>query len=275
MNDTKYLIFDFDGVLGDTLHSTITLYCQEFQVDYEETIKTMKYDFDKIKVNITPEYLNKLSEYSLKNSKLFTEFFHQIAKIQNARLAIISLGNEDHVNGLLKHYPDLKFDMILCGWANFSKVDRVNKILSYWGVDVDKAYFFADTLNDIHDLKHIFTNNNLLGCSWGYHGKEILLAELPESQILDQFSDIHKVIDKSETTKKFLKKMYKFSNFQEAFDFVAIITKIAESLGHHPSILLEWGKVEITSTTHDIGNIVIQKDIELMEKIEKEFSNLK
>lgn len=52
-----------------------------------------------------------------------------------------------------------------------------------------------------------------------------------------------------------LEKEYKFKNFAEALDFTNKIGAIAEEEGHHPDILLTWGKVQVVLWTHKIGGL--------------------
>ncbi len=48
---------------------------------------------------------------------------------------------------------------------------------------------------------------------------------------------------------------FTFPDFRQALDFVNRVGEIAEQQGHHPDILLTWGKVEITLWTHKIGGL--------------------
>ncbi len=66
-----------------------------------------------------------------------------------------------------------------------------------------------------------------------------------------------------------LHSIFKFTNFTNTLAFVNSVGDLAESLSHHPDILLSWGKVEIWTTTHDDGNIVTNKDYELSQSISK------
>src|SRR5579885_2595054 len=52
-----------------------------------------------------------------------------------------------------------------------------------------------------------------------------------------------------------IEKEYKFKNFKEALDFTNKIGQIAELEGHHPDILLSWGKVKIILWTHKINGL--------------------
>ena len=42
---------------------------------------------------------------------------------------------------------------------------------------------------------------------------------------------------------------------------------MAESLDHHPDILIQYNKVKITCSTHDVGGLSI-KDIHLAQQID-------
>jgi len=52
-----------------------------------------------------------------------------------------------------------------------------------------------------------------------------------------------------------LSKRYAFEDFRQALDFTNRVGEMAEEQGHHPDILLAWGKVEITVWTHKIDGL--------------------
>lgn len=54
-----------------------------------------------------------------------------------------------------------------------------------------------------------------------------------------------------------LTRCFTFSNYKQAWDFTHIISQLAEREFHHPSLLLEWGKVTVTWWTHDINGLHI------------------
>lgn len=54
---------------------------------------------------------------------------------------------------------------------------------------------------------------------------------------------------------KMLVKSYRFPNFVTAVDFVNAITPLAEGEGHHPDLLVAWGKVGVELWTHAIGGL--------------------
>jgi 4a-hydroxytetrahydrobiopterin dehydratase len=52
-----------------------------------------------------------------------------------------------------------------------------------------------------------------------------------------------------------LEKTYTFPDFKEGLAFVNKVGAMAEEQGHHPDILLAWGKVGITTWTHKIDGL--------------------
>jgi 4a-hydroxytetrahydrobiopterin dehydratase len=52
-----------------------------------------------------------------------------------------------------------------------------------------------------------------------------------------------------------LERTYKFPDFKSAIAFTNRIAEIAETEGHHPAILTEWGKVTVTWWTHAIAGL--------------------
>jgi 4a-hydroxytetrahydrobiopterin dehydratase len=48
---------------------------------------------------------------------------------------------------------------------------------------------------------------------------------------------------------------FKFPNFKTALEFTNRVGAIAEEQGHHPDILLSWGKVEVSLYTHKIDGL--------------------
>jgi len=65
-----------------------------------------------------------------------------------------------------------------------------------------------------------------------------------------------------------LVRAYKFPDFKSALAFVNRVGAIAEEQGHHPDILLGWGKVEITTWTHAVDGLT-ESDFILAAKIDR------
>lgn len=67
---------------------------------------------------------------------------------------------------------------------------------------------------------------------------------------------------------RYLEKEYSFKNFQEALAFTNVVGGIAEREGHHPDLLLSYGKVRVQIWTHKINGLT-ESDFILADKIDK------
>ena len=68
------------------------------------------------------------------------------------------------------------------------------------------------------------------------------------------------------------KKLFKFSDFKQAFSFMTSIAMKAEQINHHPEWENVYNKVTITLTTHDKGGIT-ELDYNMALFAESSFKN--
>ena len=52
-----------------------------------------------------------------------------------------------------------------------------------------------------------------------------------------------------------LDRPFKFNSFQYALDFTNAVGNLAEAEGHHPRLVTEWGRVNVTWWTHKIRDL--------------------
>ncbi len=52
-----------------------------------------------------------------------------------------------------------------------------------------------------------------------------------------------------------IQKTFQFTNFNEAFGFMARVALMAEKLDHHPEWFNVYNRVEVTLATHDAGGV--------------------
>jgi len=64
-------------------------------------------------------------------------------------------------------------------------------------------------------------------------------------------------------------KTYRFASFSEAIGFIAEMAFSCEKANHHPDLSNVYSTVTIRLSTHDVGNKVTQKDVDLALEIEK------
>ncbi len=65
-----------------------------------------------------------------------------------------------------------------------------------------------------------------------------------------------------------LHREFRFPDFKQALDFVNRVGAVAEEQGHHPDILLSWGKVGVTLWTHKIDGLT-ESDFIIAAKIDR------
>jgi 4a-hydroxytetrahydrobiopterin dehydratase len=65
-----------------------------------------------------------------------------------------------------------------------------------------------------------------------------------------------------------LQREFRFPDFKQALEFVNRVGAIAEEEGHHPDILLAWGKVEVTMWTHTVDGLT-ESDFIMAAKIDR------
>ena len=64
-----------------------------------------------------------------------------------------------------------------------------------------------------------------------------------------------------------IEKKYQFKNFLRAMFFVNAVAYIAESVNHHPDIIIHYNEVTLRNWTH-VANAVTERDFRLAEKID-------
>lgn len=61
---------------------------------------------------------------------------------------------------------------------------------------------------------------------------------------------------------------YTFATFTQAMGFITEMAFACEKANHHPELYNVYNKVHLHLTTHDAGNKVTQKDLDLAKAIE-------
>jgi len=200
----EYLIFDFDGVLGDTdAPGTEVIKEMEGKTDAQIAAGKERY-FTKSPhtrgANLSQEQLADIKDWTTrygnllyqKGFGLFDGFIDELKKIENTKIAVVSSGSSAYIKPKLENCG-LEFFRVLTFEDHHSKEEKVEIICEDWGIPVKVAYFFTDTISDVKELENIMDRNKIYGCAWGYHGEKKLMTVLDENHILREFSDIQKL----------------------------------------------------------------------------------
>lgn len=90
------------------------------------------------------------------------------------------------------------------------------------------------------------------------------MALLSEEKIREELKDLEGWEQKGNE----IFKQFKFKNFVESVGFVNKTAILAEKADHHPDILIQYNKVNLTLLTHSEGGLT-EKDFNLAHEIEK------
>ena len=86
---------------------------------------------------------------------------------------------------------------------------------------------------------------------------ETMKAQVPDWQVVDGHH---------------LTRSFTFPDFKTALEFVNRVGAVAEEEGHHPDLLLTWGKVDIKIWTHKIDGLT-ESDFILAAKADQLYHN--
>jgi 4a-hydroxytetrahydrobiopterin dehydratase len=64
-----------------------------------------------------------------------------------------------------------------------------------------------------------------------------------------------------------IQKQYSFASFSDAMAFANRVAGIAEEHDHHPDILVQYSKVTLTCSSHDVGGLS-SRDFKLAKAID-------
>ena len=203
----KKLIFDFDGVIGDTWEIVAKAHVAVGKFPTVEAAKEDNRNYVSKKPNHTRNH--SLSDEEMKGIydwmsgigkfmheegfDLFTDFVHEVESIPTKHKAIVSSGSQNYVIPAVAR-TNINPTHILAFENHHSKEEKIEIIARDWGADLSEIYYFTDTLADVYELQDFISKDKLIGVSWGFCSKDQLLQELQEQYILDTPKDIHNVL---------------------------------------------------------------------------------
>ncbi|HTT24348.1 MAG TPA: 4a-hydroxytetrahydrobiopterin dehydratase [Candidatus Sulfotelmatobacter sp.] len=84
-----------------------------------------------------------------------------------------------------------------------------------------------------------------------------------------ELEEIHNSVPRwTVTNEHHIHREFRFSDFKQALEFVNRVGELAETEGHHPDILLSWGKAEVTLWTHRVNGLT-ESDFIMAAKIDR------
>ncbi|GAB4143195.1 MAG: hypothetical protein OHK0017_00250 [Patescibacteria group bacterium] len=187
-----YYIFDFDGVIGNTLDPWSKFLAASLHIRPEfakaqlisNGFKSSNDNF--IKRIVKNYFFNRLREdYSKRKDLIFEERLKEIVKMDGQK-AILTRNDSRICIDLLGEYAS-HFKYILGRNEASTKVKGFAQLFGDLDFKSDETLFFTDTVGDIKEAQKALPEKQIIAVSWGYHTREILNKHLPEDQIIDDF----------------------------------------------------------------------------------------
>lgn len=197
MKNKKFIIFDYDGVLADSLGVALEIF-QELQEEYGlpemktkedvrrfhdrnaiEEMKQLGLSEDKIR-----EFLTRVRS-SLIEKQDKVKFFPGIAEVVqefHSRRYVLVIVTSNHSgavkfflkkNGLEECFKDIKG-----GEQEASKYKKFNDLIQKLGMDKKNTHAIGDTMGDISEAKK--AGISAVAVSWGWHKKDRLVQMSPD-----------------------------------------------------------------------------------------------
>ncbi len=190
----KLLLFDFDGVLVDSLdvyEKTVTDCLQQigqpltrgreeflelFEGNFYESLVQKGVDMEKFtaaSVNI----LSKINYAEMKPFDAIRPVLRELAK--NHPLIVISSNDTPTIAEALRLYDfNGIFQEILGSDFMFSKKDKILHVIKKYDITLPDIYYIGDTTGDIKEGKQAGVKT--VGVTWGWHSKEKMSAVYPD-----------------------------------------------------------------------------------------------
>ena len=202
------IIFDFDGVIGDTLPHTIDIACLLYEElrhekPQKELIKKLvgkgaKTVIKELNVPLTkiPYFEKKFrQEIALRIDKVeifrdIKEVLEQIKK-DGYMLGILSSNSQENLHHIFQKNQIDFFDFIYSGSSFFGKGKVLAKLLKNLCLNPEQTIYIGDELRDIQAAKQ--NKVSVIAVGWGYNKEELLKAENPD-YFAGKPTDILKII---------------------------------------------------------------------------------
>jgi len=177
--NSKYILFDFDGVIIDSFEiayetsklNSPTLTEDDYRKAFEGNINDWKdKDFKKAPaVDFFAEYIPRLMK-----ARLFPGIETAIKELaETYRLIIISSTISAPINELLKKFGLFPFFAETFGNdVSGSKVEKIKMVFDKYKATPQDCVFVTDTLGDMREAEK--TGVGAIGVSWGFHDQATL-----------------------------------------------------------------------------------------------------
>jgi len=202
----KLLLFDFDGVLVDSLdvyEKTVTDCLQQigqpltrgraeflelFEGNFYESLAQKGVNMDKF-FAASVDILSKVNYAEMTPFDAIRPVLRELKK--NHPMIVISSNDTPTIVEALRLYDfNGIFSEVLGSDFMLSKKDKILHVISQYNVTLQDIYYIGDTTGDIKEGKQAGVKT--VGVTWGWHSKEKMAAARPD-YLFDQPEDLLKL----------------------------------------------------------------------------------
>ena len=184
LEKTKYILFDFDGVIADSFavafevnnmicpHVTHDDYRRAFEGNVNDWKEPFHTDDCRRDLDFFKEYVPKMK----KEVKVFDGMLEVIENLsRNYTLIIISSTVTSPIKEfMIWHNKTQCFAEIMGNDVHKSKAEKIKMVFSKYKINNQQCLFITDTLGDIKEASHMGVDT--IAVTWGFHN-EITLAK--------------------------------------------------------------------------------------------------
>lgn len=206
MAKNKAIIFDFDGVIADTLkfhqeHLKKYLNISISKKEYQDWQRGNVYDKNnKITNQKLIDYFKMIEKdhNKVKSFAGINKVLKELSKSYN--LFIITSSSDLNIINLLKREGTFNcFKEILGVEFNKSKIVKFNYIIDKYSLEKDDILFVTDTSGDVFEANKVGLRS--IGVTWGFHDRNIL-AEAEPFAYAGKPEDILEIVEKNFNNQK-------------------------------------------------------------------------
>ena len=195
----KSIVFDFDGVIGNTYHINMEV-CRLFDTEFTEQDFKDHHNgnvFEEPKINLTEDVIPLFDKEQ--KPRFLKEHLFPLQSVfetlnNNYKLFIISSSVDENINHFLELGGFEKyFSEVYGSRTHRSKIVKFEMLFKKYDFTASECLFVTDTIGDIREAKKI--NVQTIAVTWGYHHKELLQTENPKA-IAHTSEELLKIIEK-------------------------------------------------------------------------------
>ena len=194
-NNSKLIIFDFDGTLADTLGALMRIsnrLAPEFgylQIG-DEQLANLKYlssweiiKLSKVALWKLPFLLKRVKEEfpgEVRNVKLFPGVIELLntLKLQGYRLGIVSSNAEENIRSLLKQNQIEELFNFVTSASTFGKGRAIERAMRQYHCSKSDAIYIGDEIRDIQAARSIAIR--VVAVGWGFNAPIALINKQPD-----------------------------------------------------------------------------------------------